>query len=225
MKDNPTTRRPPAGLGIDDPDPLGSGAALARPEARATPTHEGKGVVHSPLRRCETLTAHVPDHASRARQSATCAVPGRNAREKCGSTLDSTQRARPWGYACRDLYFAPSAHLARPRSTSSRTDLSGRTRRAAILEHATGRLPHRRAVRAARMPRPEGAQSIRDREGARGRPLHRSARFELSAVGSKNYWKKALKRKGRAVTGCSPLPSASGATRRGQSRSGGMHCV
>jgi hypothetical protein len=161
-------------------------------------------VIHSPLRRCETLTAHVPDHASRARQSASCAVPGRNAREKCGSTLDTTQRARPWGSVRRDLHFAPSAHLARPRSTSSRTDLSGRTRGAAILEHAAGRLPHRRAVRAARMPRPEGAQSIRDREGARGRPLHRSARFELSAVGSKNYWKKALRRKGRAVTGYSP---------------------
>jgi len=33
MKDKPTTRRPPAGLGMDDPDPLGSVAALANPEA------------------------------------------------------------------------------------------------------------------------------------------------------------------------------------------------
>ena len=30
MKDKPTTRRPPAGLGMDDPDPLGSGAVVAR---------------------------------------------------------------------------------------------------------------------------------------------------------------------------------------------------
>ena len=42
MKDNPTTRRPPAGLGIDDPDPLGSGATLASPEALAGPTYAHK---------------------------------------------------------------------------------------------------------------------------------------------------------------------------------------
>ena len=33
MKDKPTTRRPPAGLGMDDPDPMGSGVTLASPEA------------------------------------------------------------------------------------------------------------------------------------------------------------------------------------------------
>ena len=159
-------------------------------------------VIHSPLRRCETLPAHVPDHASRARQSASCAVPGRNAREKCGSTLDTvtTQRARPWGSVRRDLHFAPSAHLARPRSTSSRIDLRGRTRGAVILEHAAGRPPHRRAVRASRMPRPEGAQSMRNRQGGRGRSLHRAARLSTGGVGSKHYWKKARRPKGGALT-------------------------
>jgi hypothetical protein len=39
MKDKPTTRRPPAGPGMDDPDPLGSGAALANPEAHAGPPY------------------------------------------------------------------------------------------------------------------------------------------------------------------------------------------
>ena len=39
MKDKPTTRRPPAGLGMDDPDPLGSGAALASPGAHAGPPY------------------------------------------------------------------------------------------------------------------------------------------------------------------------------------------
>ena len=38
MKDKPTTRRPPAGPGMDDPDPLGSGAALVSPEALTGPT-------------------------------------------------------------------------------------------------------------------------------------------------------------------------------------------
>ena len=39
MKDKPTTRRPPAGLGMDDPDPMGSGVALASPEASAGPMY------------------------------------------------------------------------------------------------------------------------------------------------------------------------------------------
>ena len=40
MKDKPTTRRPPAGLEMDDLDPLGSVAALASPEALAGPTYD-----------------------------------------------------------------------------------------------------------------------------------------------------------------------------------------
>ena len=40
MKDKPAARRPPAGLGIDDPAPLGCRGALARVQARAGPPHE-----------------------------------------------------------------------------------------------------------------------------------------------------------------------------------------
>ena len=46
MMDKPTTRRPPAGPGMDDPDPLGSGAALTKCEAITT--HAKMRGAHTP---------------------------------------------------------------------------------------------------------------------------------------------------------------------------------
>jgi len=142
MKDKPTTRRPPAGPGMDDPDPLGSGAALASTRRAAICAHTVRfSAIHSPPRRCETLTAHTLDDASRACRPANCAVPGRNAREKCGSTLDTTQRARPWGSVRRDLHFAPFSPSCAPtehifqnrpaRAHQGRCDPEARSRQAA----------------------------------------------------------------------------------------------
>jgi hypothetical protein len=51
---------------------------------------------------------------------------------------------------------------------------------------------------------------MHNREGARGRPLHRSARLSRGGVGRKHYWKKALRPKWGILTGYPPLrPSPS----------------
>ena len=47
-------------------------------------------LIHSPLRRCETLTAHIRDHASRAHQPGICGLPGWKPREASASELNST---------------------------------------------------------------------------------------------------------------------------------------
>ena len=175
MKDNPTTRRPPAGLGIDDPDPLGSGATLASPEALAGPTYADNRVIHSPLRRCETMTAHTLDDASRARQSASCAVPGRNAREKCASTLDSTLRASHCACAPRTTFSLVRPAWRRPQN-DARRDLGGRARGSVTAVRVAVELPHRHAAPATRSQRPVGPRSNRGLREAGAHALQRSPR-------------------------------------------------
>ena len=86
--------------------------------------------------------------------------------------------------------FCPVGPAWRCPQNDARRDLGGRARGAATAVGAAVEMRHRQAVRAARMPRPEGAQSESDREGSREATAPVSFLSLKGGVGSKTTGKK-----------------------------------
>ena len=97
--------------------------------------------------------------------------------------------------------FCPVGPAWRCPQNDARRDLGGRARGAATAVGAAVELRHRQAVRAARMPRPEGAQSESDREGSREATAPVSFLLSQRRCRKQNYRKKARKKLQQAATG------------------------